>query len=72
MLFEKNSHLRICLLILEREEGKEREKNGRERNINRLPLVFTATGCRAHNLSMGPNRGSNPQPFSVWDDATTN
>ena len=31
LYFLKNPHLRTCLLILEREEGKERE---RERNID--------------------------------------
>ena len=63
-----NSHLRICLLILEREERGERK---RERNINWLPPIYALTGDGTHNLAMFPDQESNPQPFGVWDDAPT-
>ena len=38
-IFKKNPHWRICLLILEREEGEKRE-----RNIDRLPPLCAQTG----------------------------
>ena len=65
-----NSHLRICLLILEREEGRgsERERDIYVRNINRLPLALPLTGNQTRNLGMCPDRGSKPQPFGVLDN----
>ena len=53
-----NPHPRICLLILEREEGRERNINV---NIDRLPPIHSLTGdqTRNHNL------------FSVWNGAPT-
>ena len=54
-------------MILEREKkaGREGDRE-RERNID---------GTQKHKsvaLHTHPNRGSNPQPFGVWDDALTN
>ena len=34
IVFLKNLHLRICLLVLEREEGRNREKHQRERETS--------------------------------------
>ena len=45
-----NPHLRICLLILEREEGKEKERE---------TLMWKRTSCT------GPDPGSNLQPRYV-------
>ena len=59
--FVFNPHLRTCLLILERGEGRERD---RERNISWLRLAHTLTG--------GPDWESNLQPFSLQDDVPTN
>ena len=56
-----NSHLRICLLILEREEGL-----GRERNINMREKHWSVASC-TH-----PDWGSNLQPFGVRDNAPDN
>ena len=57
-MFKKNfyPHPRICLLILERGEGRERE---RERNIDRSPLMRTQT----HSPGMFPARESNLEHF---------
>ena len=45
----------------------------REReNINQLPPICTPTGDRNGNLFKCPDQGSNPQPFSTWDNAPTN
>ena len=55
-----NPHPRICLLILEREEGgREREKHWCERE----------TSVASHT---DPLNRSNPPPIGVWDDAPTN
>ena len=59
-VFFLNSHL-ICLLILERKEG-------RERNIYQLLPICSSTGVWTLNLRMCPELESNPQPFGVWDD----
>ena len=61
-----NRHLRIFLLILDREEGGEREE---ERERDRLHPVYTLTGDQTRNLGMCPDQESNPQPFGAWDDA---
>ena len=53
-----NSHLRMCLLILERER-----KGERERDINQLPPICAPTGDRTCNLSTCPDQGYNPQPL---------
>ena len=45
-------------MILER-----KEERGRNINVERDPT---------QNLCTCPERGSNPQPFSVWVDAPTN
>ena len=63
-----NPHPRICLLILERRGGGERE----EREKHRSPPLHIPTGDRTHNLCMCPDLGSNPKSFGVWDDALTN
>ena len=44
-----NPHQGTCLLILEREEGRERE---RERNIAWLPLIYAPTGDQTLNHSV--------------------
>ena len=62
----------MCSLLLEREEGRERERNidVRETVIG-LPPVHAPTRNQTHNLGMCPDWESNPQPFGVWDDAPT-
>ena len=57
------------LLILQREEGRERE---RERNIDLLPLVYTPTRDWTHSLGMCPDQESNPWPSGLWDNTPTN
>ena len=59
-----------------REKGREGER-GREtlrgeRNIDWLPFVHAPTREKTYNLGMCPDLESNPQPFSLWDDAPTN
>ena len=54
--FLLNTHLRICLLIWER----EREKHRGERE--------TSVGCLLHS----PQPGIEPQPFGIGDNTTTN
>ena len=53
-----------------REQEREREREGEreERDIN---MREKHGGAASHNLGMCPDRGSNPQPSSVWDDAPT-
>ena len=62
-----NPYLKIYLLILEREKGRERE-----RNINWLPPTYVLTMDWTHSLGMCLDQGSNLQPFVVWEDAPTN
>ena len=50
------SHLRTCLLILERDEGREKE---RERNIDVREKHSSAASC------MYPDLRQNPQPKHV-------
>ena len=47
-------HPRMCLLILERGKGRQREKeiSMQESNIDRLPPVCTPTRDRTPNLGM--------------------
>ena len=71
ILFFLNPRLKIYLLILEREEGVEGERE-RESNIDWLPPGGALTRDGTHNLGMYPDLGLNPQPFSVQDDAPTN
>ena len=70
-----NPHPRICLLILERKEGGERETEREtsmwERNINGLPPLHTLTGDWTCSLGMCPEQGLNLQPFGVWDVTPT-
>ena len=47
----------IFLLLLEREEEKER-------NINQLPPIHAQTGDCIHNIGICLDQESNPQPFS--------
>ena len=63
-------------MILEREEGSEKENNidvratlMGERNIDQLPPVYALTRDCTHNLGMFPDWGSNLQPFGVQEDA---
>ena len=60
-------HQRTCLLILERDKGRKRE-----RNINQLPPICTLIRNQTCNLGMCPDWGSSMQPFGPWDDAPTN
>ena len=57
----------IYLLILQREEGREREEN-----ICWLPPTYALTGHWTRNLGMCPDQGLNPQPFGGWDNTPTN
>ena len=65
----KNLHSRICVLILEREEGAERKTS-----IGCLP--YTPHWDRTCKLGMCPDQESNlfsiPKFFGVQDDAPTN
>ena len=68
-----NPHLRICLLILEREErrGGERERDVKEKY--RLVASHTCPDQdQTHNLGMCPDWGSNRRPLGAWDDGPTN
>ena len=68
-----NPHPRICLLILERKRGREREKEKRPCEKHWLVAAYTPqTGDQTRNLGMCPDQGLNPQPFGVQDDAPTN
>ena len=81
-----NIHPRICLLILERKDGREGGQKGGEekgrgegeerdvdvRNTNWLPLLCSLTGDWTHNLGMCPDQEWSPQPFSIGDNAPTN
>ena len=61
-------HLKMCLLILERRKGRERdrERNINVRNISWLPLAHTLTGNQTYILGMCPNQESNLLPFGLW------
>ena len=67
-----NPYPRICLLILEREGGRETDRHQYERNFDWLPPICTQTGDQTCNLSMYPDQESNLQSFAVWDDTPTN
>ena len=58
-----NPHLRICLLILEGEKGRERKTLMWERNFDRLPPICDLTGAGIHSLGVCPDQELNPQPF---------
>ena len=65
--FVSSPHLRrICLLILEREEGREGERQTdrqtlmRERNIDRLPPLCALTRDQTCTLDMCPDVELNP------------
>ena len=60
-----NPHLRICLLILEREK-----RRGGERETS-MPPIHALPRYQTQNPGMCPDRESNPQPFGVQDDAST-
>ena len=74
LIFFLNPDPSICLLNLEREEGKERERerNINVGNINQLPPVHAPSGDPSHNLGMCSDWGLNLQSFGVQDDAPTN
>ena len=62
--FKKNPHLRTCLVILERGEGRKRE---RERNIDVKEKHRLVASC------MRPDWEPNRQPFlGLRDNAPTN
>ena len=50
----------------------EREKNNNVRNNHQLSPICTRIRDWTHHLGMCPNWKSNPQPFGVWDNASTN
>ena len=62
-LFFKDPHLRICLLISERREKKEKH--------------WSVTSCMCldrwlnHILGMCPDKELNPQHFGIWKDTQT-
>ena len=60
--------LKLYLLIWER----ERERRGRERNINWLPPKCTQTWDRTRNPGVCPDWESNPHPVGVQDGAPAN
>ena len=76
-LFFKKSLPGICLLILEKEEGRGRKegreegRRERERIIDWLPPIGTLTKDQTCNLGTCPDQELNPWPFGVWDDAPT-
>ena len=57
----------ICLLILQREKGRERETLMWGKNIDQLLPIHDWT----YNLGVCPDGESNPQHFGVWDSAPT-
>ena len=60
----KKTHPRICLLILESEEGREKEKHWCERDTSIGCLLFCSpTRERTHNLGTCPDWESNLQSF---------
>ena len=61
-------HLRVCILILEREEGGEKKRE-REREGERETSMWAKHRSVACCTCPGP--GSNPPPFRVQDDAPT-
>ena len=59
-------------MILEREEGREKNINVREKyRCEREPLSV-ASHMHPCNPGLCPDRELNPQPFGVKDDAPTN
>ena len=48
-----------------------RQRGGRERNIDRLPLVRHLARDQTCNLGLCPHRESNPWPFSLQDNTPT-
>ena len=55
----------MFLLILEREEGRQREKHQREKH-RLVASIHALTGDHTHNLGVCPDQGWNPQPSVVW------
>ena len=51
---------------------RERVRGGVGRERHRLVASHTHPRDRTCNLGTCPDRGSNPQPFAVQDDASTN
>ena len=64
------------LLVLEREEGGEREREHQceRETFDQLPPVQVPTHVQdwTYDLGMFPDGGSNPQPFGVWEDDPIN
>ena len=67
-----NPHPRICLLILERKRGRERETSMWKRNIDLLLPIHDPTRDWTHNLRMCPDWKWNPQIFGVQDNTLPN
>ena len=61
-----NPHLRMCSLILETKEGRERETSMWERNINQLPLIHDPTRDQTHTPGMCSDQEPNLWPFGVY------
>ena len=57
---------RLCLLVLERGEGKKRG-----RNTDSLAPVCAPTRDGSCSLGVWPDPDLNPHPFGVWDGAPT-
>ena len=72
-VFFLNPHLRVCSLILERQEGgeREREMNVREKHLSAASPTRPTRG-QTHNAGVFPDQGSHPQHFDVWDGVPTN
>ena len=68
-------HFRTCLLILDRREGRETERERTsiwERYITWLPLTHAPTRDQTCNSGTCPDWELNLWPFSLRDDAPTN
>ena len=63
----------MFLLILEREEGGQRERETwmGEKSIDQLPPIHALTEDGTHNPGMRPDWDSNLQPFGFWANIPT-
>ena len=62
----------VRLLTLERQEGREKERNIDVRNIDWLPPICSPPGNSTHDIGMCLDQELNLKPFGVWDHAPTN
>ena len=63
----------MCSLILEREEGgeKQRDIDTREKHPSAASHIYPDQGLNLHLRGMCPDWESNPRSFGVWEDAPT-